>query len=70
MLQHDRQAFDIPSGWAAKPLEQSPLLTDFPHLWLQLKDTYKRELSALAFSPIPHEAQVATQFIVLTENII
>lgn len=42
---------------------------DFENIWRQLKDVYKRELSALAYTPIPDERQIAEQFAALIENI-
>lgn len=69
ILWHDRELFEIPDGWGHKPIHESPLFTDFDNLWEQLKDVYARELSVLAFKPIPDEKQVAEQFKKLRENI-
>ena len=69
LLQHDRDLFEVPSGWGDKSLHESPLFANFDSLWKQLKDVYKRELSALAFMPIPAENQVAEQFKKLLKNI-
>lgn len=62
ILNHDREAFDIPQDWAKKSIGDSPLITDFSGIWDQLKDTYTKELSVLAFSKIPAEKEVALQF--------
>jgi predicted nucleotidyltransferase component of viral defense system len=70
ILNHDKELFDVPAGWALKDIKDSPLITDFDNLWRQLKDIYTRELSALAYTPIPDEAQVAKQFSELTKNIV
>ncbi len=59
---HDQQTFDMPLGWQGKLVEKSPLITDFPSLWDKLKDTYRNELSQLAFSAIPDEKDVAESF--------
>ncbi|MDP1624753.1 MAG: nucleotidyl transferase AbiEii/AbiGii toxin family protein, partial [bacterium] len=53
ILLHDRNMFEIPDGWGGKSIHESPLFADFDNLWAQLKDIYMRELSALAFEPIP-----------------
>lgn len=70
ILSHDKELFDVPAGWMRKDIKASPLIADFDSLWRQLKDIYTRELSALAYTPIPDEAQVAKQFSALTKNIV
>jgi len=60
---HDQQIFDVPSNWQDKTLEQSPLITDFSTLWKKLKETYRNELSQLAFTQIPDEELVANTFL-------
>lgn len=52
---HDQKTFDAPADWQNKKIEQSPLLTDFPTLWYKLRETYRNELSQLAFTQIPDE---------------
>jgi hypothetical protein len=69
ILQHDKEIFDEPFGWTQKTINESPLITDFASIWSQLKSIYKRELSALAYSPIPDEKQIAKQFTALIKNI-
>ena len=59
---HDQQIFDVPTNWQDKTLEQSLLLTDFTTLWKKLKETYRNELSQLAFTQIPDEELVANTF--------
>lgn len=59
---HDQQTFDAPYGWQGKSVKQSPLISDFPALWNKLKETYRSELSQLAFSSIPNEKVVAESF--------
>ena len=54
--------FDEPTGWKEKSVSESPLITDFENIWKQLKDIYKTELSALAYTPIPEEKKVAIHF--------
>jgi hypothetical protein len=55
---HDQAAFDDPSGWKGKIVSQSPLYNDFPSIWSSIKSTYSRELSGLAFKPIPKEEKI------------
>lgn len=69
ILEHDRTMFDEPIGWQSKSISESPLVTDFPSLWKQLKEKYQTELSALAYRPIPDEKDVAKRFSELLERI-
>ena len=62
ILEHDKKIFDEPGNWQSKKLSESPLITDFINIWQQLKETYKTELSALAFSNIPNEKEVSQSF--------
>ncbi|MCX6277025.1 MAG: nucleotidyl transferase AbiEii/AbiGii toxin family protein [Bacteroidetes bacterium] len=62
ILQHDKEMFDKPKGWQNKSVAESPLVSDFENAWKHLKELYKKELSALAYTPIPDEKKVADQF--------
>lgn len=62
LLAHDREIFDEPIGWKEKSLKDSPLVNDFDNIWTQLKTTYTTELSALAYSQIPDETDIAKSF--------
>jgi len=62
ILKHDREAFDIPLDWSEKTIADSPLIVNFATIWNQIKDTYIKELSALAFTEIPSEKKVSEQF--------
>lgn len=66
---HDQQTFDTSTGWQGKIVEQSHLTTDFPAILDKLKETYRSELSQLAFSIIPDERVVAESFIEVTKLI-
>ena len=59
LMLHDQRAFDIPTGWQAKQVCDSPLITGFFSLWEKLRGTYQNELSQLAFSAIPDEKEIA-----------
>lgn len=62
ILEHDKELFDEPENWESKQLTDSPLISDFQNIWLKIKETYKSELSALAFSEIPDEKEVSQSF--------
>lgn len=70
ILEHDKNMFDIPKAWSTKKLNDSPLITGFDKLWNELKGTYTQELSALAFSPIPDEKDIAISFKELIQYIL
>lgn len=69
LLAHDRKTFNKPEGWNTMKIEQSPLLSKFPTLWSNLKETYLKELPAIAFSTIPSEDAVAKSFINVTKHL-
>ncbi|MDR0866193.1 MAG: nucleotidyl transferase AbiEii/AbiGii toxin family protein [Candidatus Symbiothrix sp.] len=69
LLAHDKQAFDTPANWQDKSISQSPLVTDFPLLWNELRETYQKELPKLAFIPVPDEKEVAATFIEIVEQV-
>ena len=69
LLAHDRATFDKPEGWNSMKIEQSPLLSDFSVMWSKLKETYLKELPAIAFSEIPKEDLVAKSFEVIIKSI-
>ncbi|MBK9672866.1 MAG: nucleotidyl transferase AbiEii/AbiGii toxin family protein [Bacteroidetes bacterium] len=62
ILKHDKEMFDEPIGWKNKSLAESPLINDCDNIWKQVKETYKTELSVLAYTPIPDEKKVAGRF--------
>jgi predicted nucleotidyltransferase component of viral defense system len=62
ILEHDKKIFEEPETWESKQVTESPLINDFPNIWQQLKETYKTELSALAFSEIPDEEKISNSF--------
>ncbi|MBW7841194.1 MAG: nucleotidyl transferase AbiEii/AbiGii toxin family protein [Ignavibacteriales bacterium] len=62
ILEHDKELFDEPENWQSKQLSESPLINDFANIWQKLKEIYKTELSALAFSKIPGEEKVSKSF--------
>ncbi len=62
ILNSDRQRFEVPEGWADKSILQSPLIVDFDLIWDQIKEIYNKELSVLAFTAIPPEAEVSKKF--------
>lgn len=69
ILDHDRDLFDVPSGWKDRPISESPLFNDFSSIWDKLKSLYNTELSALAYTPIPDQKLVAHSFIEIIEHL-
>lgn len=69
LLTHDKEAFDAPIGWQSKNVSQSPLVTSFPQVWSELRETYQRELSQLAFTPISDEKAIVAGFTQITEKL-
>lgn len=59
---HDQEMFDEPASWVGQVAGQSPLFTDFPSIWVKLRDTYNTELSQLSFSKIPEDKRIAEKF--------
>jgi len=59
---HDQSAFDDPASWKGKTVYESPLYVQFSNLWNLLKNIYSKELSSLAFTPIPNEEKIADAF--------
>ena len=69
LFTHDQQEFDEPQGWQTKLIKNSPLITEFPHLWSTLRETYLSELPMLAFSTIPEEKEIGKTFIEIMKNV-
>ena len=59
LLAEDQARFKEPQGWQQKRIGDSPLLTDFNSLWLELSKIYEAELPGLAYRPVPDAAIVA-----------
>lgn len=53
LIEHDKEAFDVPEKWKDTPISESPLLNSFDELWKELSGLYEKELKALAYSQIP-----------------
>lgn len=70
LLAYDQQEFDEPQGWQTKTIADSPLITEFPKLWEDLRSTYQNELTPLAYSEIPNEKLIEGAFMVTTKRII
>jgi len=66
---HDQEVFDEPLSWKNKSVLESPLYLQFPALWEAVKPTYKRELSALAYTEIPSENKIAESFIYIMKKL-
>lgn len=62
LITHDKELFDKPKGWIEKPIDNSPLLSDFSELWEVLKKRYSEELRPLSYSltiPIVEEIETS-----------
>ncbi|HNW90420.1 MAG TPA: nucleotidyl transferase AbiEii/AbiGii toxin family protein [Bacteroidales bacterium] len=66
---HDQEAFDEPISWKNKSISESPLFLQFHDLWEAVKSTYKRELSALAYTEIPSENKISEAFIYIMNKL-
>lgn len=53
LIEHDKEAFDVPEKWKDTPISEAPLLNSFDELWKELSGLYEKELKALAYSQIP-----------------
>ena len=53
LIEHDKEAFDVPEKWHNAPISGAPLLNSFSELWNELSRLYERELNALAYGKIP-----------------
>jgi hypothetical protein len=62
LLAEDRERFAEPSGWQLRTLAESPLVTDFESVWESLQSVYERELSDLAYRPLPGSEEVVASF--------
>jgi hypothetical protein len=69
LLTHDKQEFDEPQGWQKKAIKDSPLITNFPNLWTNLRSTYQNELTPLAFLEIPNEKMIEESFIITMKQV-
>ena len=59
LVNHDREMFDNPTGWASRTIAESPLCASLPALWeSRLSAIYQTELSGLAYREIPDESAV------------
>ncbi len=69
LLKQDKEIFDEPKGWQSKSIQDSPLIEGFDIIWSENKVQYQKELSALAYRPIPDETDVAKVFLDLIKLI-
>lgn len=69
LLKQDKEIFDEPKGWQSKSIQDSPLIEGFDMIWSEIKIQYQKELSALAYRPIPDETDVANVFLDLIKRI-
>lgn len=58
LAEHDKMVFTQPMGWQEHSLHEAPLLSDFGAIWGKISPVYERELSLLAYSPIPTRNEI------------
>lgn len=58
----DQSRFAEPAGWQSRTLAESPLVMDFDSVWESLRPVYERELSDLAYRPLPESEEVVASF--------
>lgn len=62
LLSSDQARFKEPEGWSDKKVSDSPLITSFDDLWVELSVTYSKELPELAYQAIPSPEEVVVSF--------
>jgi predicted nucleotidyltransferase component of viral defense system len=70
LLEHDKELFDVPTGWGNRSILESPLIHNFDSLWNIIKGQYQSELTTLAYRSIPDVKDVAQSFILLSKRIV
>ncbi|MDR3219579.1 MAG: nucleotidyl transferase AbiEii/AbiGii toxin family protein [Dysgonamonadaceae bacterium] len=69
LVTHDQLTFDEPTGWQTKSISESPLVTNFPAIWENVRFVYQNELTTLAFSEIPNDKLVLKIFMNIMQHI-
>lgn len=69
LFDHDQQEFEKPDGWQGKTMGDSPLLTDFHAVWMNLQSLYLRELPDLAYQEIPSAEQIEESIITILSTV-
>lgn len=70
ILDHDKDMFDEPKGWGEHKLSELTLLKDTESIWNEIAPIYRRELSDLAFAPLPPEREILDSFLGLISKIL
>lgn len=71
LIRHDQQAFDEPSSWKSlAKLEDAPIIQNFSAMWHdKLAVAYERNLSLIAYKPIPSRDRIGTVLLPLIERL-
>lgn len=71
LIHHDQQAFDEPEGWKGLGnIADVPIISNFSEMWRErLATAYERNLSLVAYKPIPSRGQIETVFSSLIEHV-
>ena len=62
LLAEDQARFIDPAGWQTRTIAESPLILDFDAVWTTLQPVFERELSELAYRPLPDSEDVVSSF--------
>lgn len=71
LIRHDQETFSEPKGWSElKSIEEAPIITDFMEIWhKKLSAEYERNLSLIAYKPIPSKGEIEATFTGLIERL-
>ena len=71
LIRHDQAAFSEPQGWGElTSIEDAPFINDFEAMWnKKLGAEYERNLSLIAYKPIPPKREVEQTFMRLIDRL-
>ena len=71
LIRHDQSTFSVPKGWnELRAVGDAPVIKQFEHMWNQkLGAEYERNLSLIAYKPIPPKEQIAKTFADLIDRL-
>lgn len=71
LIRHDQAAFSEPLGWGElTSIEDAPIIKDFEAMWdKKLGVEYERNLSLIAYKPIPPKRKVEQTFVGLIDRL-
>lgn len=71
LIRHDQKAFDEPEAWKTlSDIEEAPIIKNFSSMWnAGLALVYERNLSLMAYKPLPSRNQIEVIFLSLIERL-